>query len=118
MRNGTCCLVILTRLSEYAKASSTLAIRLMPALDEATASLNAVALRAKNLGDADIVARTELSRARQSLAAVKGVLFGGGAELGELGERSAGVEAKIDDLLQYIDMALKDVRQVNKCFDV
>jgi HAMP domain-containing protein len=100
---------IIRHLQNYAVGESA-EISLKSALQEAKITLKAVGMR--DHSDSDITVRTELSYARQTLSMVRGVLFGRG-EIEGMKERVEATERKINDLLQYIDRALNNVREVS-----
>ena len=58
------------------------------------------------MGESDIRARTELSHARQSLSIVRNIIYGSMDELSRNRQAMRKVEAKVDDLLQFINGAM------------
>lgn len=83
----------------------------MPSLAEAQSTLRQMRQQSSS-SELDIAARTELSHARQILAKVQDVLIGQG-EIERIKTFIDQVDGKINDLLQYIDTSLNDVRNVS-----
>ena len=83
----------------------------MPSLQEAKAIVSQISRQADHSQE-DIAARTELSHARQILAQVRGLLVGQG-QIERMRSDIDRVDGKINDLLQYIDTSLNDVRNVS-----
>ncbi len=100
---------IIRHLREYAQDESAELLRVKPALSEARVLLEAIGNVSH--AEADIAARRELSHSRQTLWMVKEMLFGYG-EASKLRERLLESEKKLNDLLQYVDTALANVREV------
>ncbi len=101
---------IVRHLRNYAREGSPEMVRLKPALEEAKRILED--LSAVDHAGADLRARRELSHARQTLNMVREILFGHGAKVGKLRERLMLSERKMNDLLQYVDRVLANVREV------
>ncbi len=84
-------------------------MKLRPALEEARRASRQIADRSHT--EADIATRAELSRAKHTLAVVTEMIYGQG-NIGELPAKLKDMEAKINDLLKYIDKAMANVREV------
>ena len=75
------------------------------ALNECTVLLRYIKTQ-KTFAESDIRARTELSHARQSLNIIKDIIYGSSEELSTSRDAMNNVEAKVDDLLRFINGAM------------
>eukprot|EP00094_Tigriopus_californicus_P001836 TCALIF_01772-PA protein Name:"Similar to Lama1 Laminin subunit alpha-1 (Mus musculus)" AED:0.11 eAED:0.12 QI:0/0.86/0.58/1/0.95/0.95/24/1780/2877 len=98
---------IIRHLRNYAIGESA-DIKLRPALEEARNMLRSIQRR--DPSPYDIMVRTELSRARQTLSQIKGILYERDLAL-KLKERILLGEAKINDLLKFMDIALVNLKK-------
>lgn len=99
---------ILAHLQDYGLGSQSGHVSIHRALLEARDIL--ATIKRRNYGEADIKTRTELSYARQSLNAVKDIVYG---QTKVLSQRQTldKVEANANDILQFVNKAMEQTRE-------